>query len=224
VHGAESAGFAAAPLDGLATGADLCVALGAGPAPASALALTDGMPHRVLLDSLAERRYAGEPDRAVRRELFFGERLTEQTAARQEAARQGAFRLRWIVTVSLVVTVIGVSNALLMSVTERFREIGTMKCLGALSSFIRLLFLIESSLIGLAGSILGALAGTVMATAAYAFSYGFGPVLTSMAYGWLLLAVLGSIVVGTLLSIVAAIYPATIASRMVPAAALRSTV
>ena len=47
-----------------------------------------------------------------------------------------------------------VLNAMLMSVTERFREIGTMKCLGALSAFVRQIFLFESCLIGAVGGLL----------------------------------------------------------------------
>ena len=43
---------------------------------------------------------------------------------------------RWLVILSLLVCVVGIVNAQLMAVTERFREIGTMKCLGALDRFI----------------------------------------------------------------------------------------
>src|SRR5262249_18468586 len=50
---------------------------------------------------------------------------------------------RWLITLALLVAFVGILNAMLMSVTERFREIGTMKCLGALDSFIVKLFLIE---------------------------------------------------------------------------------
>ena len=67
--------------------------------------------------------------------------------------------MNWVVVISLLVTVIGITNALLMSVTERFKEIGTMKCLGALSGFIRQLFLIESMFIGLVGSLAGIVIG-----------------------------------------------------------------
>jgi ABC-type lipoprotein release transport system permease subunit len=87
-----------------------------------------------------------------------------------------------------------------------------------------MLFLIESSLIGVAGSLLGVLAGALLPLVAYGFTYSFATVLGSMPYGWLLLAGLASAVVGTLLAVLAAIYPATIASRMLPASALRSTV
>ncbi|MCK4402075.1 ABC transporter permease, partial [bacterium] len=42
----------------------------------------------------------------------------------------------WLVVLSLMVCVVGIANAMLMSVTERYKEIGTMKCLGALDRFI----------------------------------------------------------------------------------------
>ena len=51
---------------------------------------------------------------------------------------------------------------MLMSVTERFREIGTMKCLGALDGFIVKLFLIESLFQGMAGTVMGVLLGLVL--------------------------------------------------------------
>jgi len=156
--------------------------------------------------------------------MFFGKEAREQESELVETARQERFRITWIVAVSLMVTVVTVANALLMSVTERFREIGTMKCLGALSSFIRTLFLIESALIGMAGSILGAIVGAVFTLVIYGFTYRFGPVFGSINYGWLFLAAGGAVVCGTLMSMAAAIYPARVASRMVPADALRSTV
>jgi hypothetical protein len=55
---------------------------------------------------------------------------------------------RWIIILSLLVCVVGIVNAQLMAVTERFREIGTMKCLGALDRFILRLFILESRLGG----------------------------------------------------------------------------
>jgi len=149
----------------------------------------------------------------------------EDEIAQQAAAeRQARARTIWIVVISLLVTVIGISNAMLMSVTERFREIGTMKCLGALSAFIRQIFFIESSLVGLAGSVVGAVAGILVAVVMYSVTYGVGLTLGALQPGILCVYWLGAVAAGVVLSIVAAIYPAQFASRMVPAHALRSNV
>jgi len=148
----------------------------------------------------------------------------EEIAAAAEAARRGKFRSGWIITISLLVTVIGIANAMLMSVTERFREIGTMKCLGALSSFIRRIFLIESSLIGVVGSVAGAVFGMVFSICAYGLTYGFEMVVGSMAWLYLGLYFVICVLIGLTLAILAAIYPAHFASRMVPADALRSNI
>ncbi len=138
--------------------------------------------------------------------------------------RRNRFRRNWIIIISMFVTVIGITNAMLMSVTERFREIGTMKCLGALSSFIRSIFLLESSLMGLAGGVIGGLFGVTFATAAYGVTYGFGMAFSSLGFANTALNFLLCVVAGVVLSIVAAIYPANVASRMVPADALRSNI
>lgn len=150
--------------------------------------------------------------------------LPEDLARRQVARQREHFRAAWILVISLLVTVIGISNAMLMSVTERFREIGTMKCLGALSAFIRRVFVIESILIGLVGSLAGVLSGLAFSLLAYGMTYGLGLVLGSLDVLPLLLSAAGSVAAGVLLSMVAAIYPASYAARMVPADALRSNV
>ena len=184
---------------------------------------TGAMRQKVVLDSVASRDI-GVPGEDIRRESFFGQESEQAEERLAEAAVQERFRTIWIVTISLLVTVIGIANALLMSVTERFKEIGTMKCLGALSSFIRQLFLIESAIIGVVGSLAGAIIGSLFPMLTYSTTLGFVMVFGSMNYGWLLLACLASLIMGTILSILAAIYPATFASRMVPAMALRSNV
>ena len=102
---------------------------------------------------------------ALRERLRFArlerELRAEEIAERKAEEKREAFRAGWILTIALLVTVIGIANAMIMSVTERFREIGTMKCLGALSSFVRRLFLIESSLMGFVGGLAGAIFGTL---------------------------------------------------------------
>jgi len=144
----------------------------------------------------------------------------------EREAKKERFRSAWIVIISLLVTVMGITNAMLMSVTERFREIGTMKCLGALSSFVRTMFLIESGLMGLVGGLVGALFGAFFSMVLYGFTYGFSLTAASLgASAWGLIgAGFLSLLAGFGLSILAALYPAQVASSMVPATALRSNV
>jgi hypothetical protein len=151
--------------------------------------------------------------------------LTEDEIAKKaKELKKDKFRTVWIGVISLLVTVIGITNAMLMSVTERFREIGTMKCLGALSAFIRQIFIIESSMMGLTGGFIGVIAGGIFSLLMYSKIYGFSKVWTSIDFPELLLYGVISLLVGLILSVVAALYPARVASKMVPADALRSNV
>jgi hypothetical protein len=144
----------------------------------------------------------------------------------QSEEEKARFRNNWILIISLLVTVMGITNAMLMSVTERIREIGTMKCLGALSGFIRLLFLIESGLLGAVGSVLGCVVGFFFSFIVYGLTYGFGLTIVStrVEFGTLVFDVLAALAAGLILSIIAAIYPAHFAAKMVPSDALRSNV
>jgi hypothetical protein len=144
----------------------------------------------------------------------------------RDEEKKARFRNNWILVISLLVTVMGITNAILMSVTERIREIGTMKCLGALSGFIRLLFLIESGLVGAAGSFCGCVVGFLFSFFAYGITYGFGLTIVSTRaeLGSLLFYFFATLSAGLVLSILAAIYPAHFASKMVPADALRSNI
>jgi len=91
-------------------------------------------------------------------------------------------------------------------------------------AFIREMFFIESSLVGLVGSAIGSLGGALVAVLIYAATYGFGMTIGALQPGLLGLYFVGCLVAGVVLAIVAAIYPAQFASRMVPANALRSNV
>lgn len=148
----------------------------------------------------------------------------EEVVREKTRADRERWRTIWVLGASLLLTVIGIANAMLMSVTERFREIGTMKCLGALPNFVVRLFLIESTLLGIAGSALGCIIGAGFAFIAYGYTFGYGIVVASMSVPTLILFACVSVAVGVSLSIVAAIYPAQIAARMVPASALASTI
>jgi hypothetical protein len=209
--------------DELARGASAVLVVGDGPVPdLDWAALLRGARQPVV--ALTRGGHAA-PGAGIARVVTLARVLRddERQAAEVERRRE-TFRTIWITVISLLVTVIGISNAMLMSVTERFREIGTMKCLGALSHFIRQVFFIEASLIGMAGSVLGGIVGCLFAVGGMGLTYGFGLVLAALSP----LALSGYFAVcvsaGVVLAIGAAVYPARFAARMVPAAALRSTI
>ncbi len=127
---------------------------------------------------------------------------------------------RWIVILSLVVCVVGIVNAQLMAVTERFREIGTMKCLGALDRFVLRLFVLEAGMQGLAGAGIGALAGSLFAIISSLLRFGTIAI-TAVSWNAVLYSFLIAIGVGCLLSLLGVFYPALLAARMQPVEAMR---
>jgi putative ABC transport system permease protein len=127
---------------------------------------------------------------------------------------------RWIVFLSLLVCVVGIVNAQLMSVTERFREIGTLKCLGALDRFIVRIFVIEATMQGLAGGIVGALLGTLVALAVSVIRFGLSSA-SFMPWSDIGATILYAVCIGTGLSLLGVLYPAIVASRMLPVEAMR---
>lgn len=146
---------------------------------------------------------------------------TEQSEEMQKAR---ATRRTWLVIMSLLVCGVGITNAMLMSVTERFQEIGTMKCLGALDNFIVRLFLIEAVVLGVLGSLLGMILGHLAMLGVFAIRERSLSVAAQMDWSQMLTYLLISLAVGTVLSLVAAIAPAVRAARMRPAVALQTEV
>lgn len=147
-------------------------------------------------------------------------RQVNSLEADKAETRSAEMRLRWLSIMALIVCTVGITNAMLMSVTERYKEIGTMKCLGALDGLVVKLFFIEAGFLGFLSSVLGFLLGWLVISLIRLVTDGvevFGA-----AY-WLasvqLLAV--SVVVGTVLTFIATILPAIKAAQMPPAAALR---
>ena len=127
---------------------------------------------------------------------------------------------RWIVILSLLVCVVGIVNAQLMAVTERFREIGTMKCLGALDRFVLRLFILESGMQGLVGAGIGALAGGLFAMMNFLLRFGLAA-LINVSWLEVTTSLALSLGVGCLLSLIGVMYPALVASHMQPVEAMR---
>jgi putative ABC transport system permease protein len=116
--------------------------------------------------------------------------------------------------ISLLVGGIGVMNIMLVSVTERIREIGLRKALGATPRLIRRQFLVEASVLGLIGGALGVLLGIIGAT----FLPGVvgDPISISAPYS--ALALLVALAIGVAFGV----YPASRAAHLAPIDALRS--
>ncbi|MEP9381016.1 ABC transporter permease [Nocardioides cheoyonin] len=119
-----------------------------------------------------------------------------------------------IAAISLLVGGIGVMNIMLVSVTERIREIGLRKALGATPRVIRRQFLVEASLLGLAGGVIGILiayAGARLLPDLIDQPVSLSAVATAAALGTALALGIGF-----------GVYPASRAARLTPIDALRS--
>jgi putative ABC transport system permease protein len=140
-------------------------------------------------------------------------RPSDPLVARAEA--QGAFNglFLGLAAVALLVGGVGVANIMVVSVLERRGEIGLRRALGATRGQIRLQFFAEAILLGLAGGVIGVLAG-IAVTIVYAAARSLPPVVPAVAVS----AGLGAaIVVGA----VAGLLPALRAARLAPIEALR---
>jgi hypothetical protein len=124
----------------------------------------------------------------------------------------------WMAVIALLVCGVGIVNSMLMSITERYKEIGTIKCLGAMDRHVLELFLIESSVLGLLGGVIGSMVGWGAAMGIFYINAGsavLGAAATSIRWiGW-------AIIISVVLSFGASVIPAYIAAKLNPAEALR---
>ena len=150
---------------------------------------------------------ASEPDD------FTVRNMTDIAEAANETSRTMTILLACIAGVSLLVGGIGIMNIMLVSVTERTREIGIRMAIGARSSAVRSQFLIESIVLSLTGGTVGILLGIGLSLAIPAM-LGW-PTLVSM------MAIVGSVIFSAAVGIFFGYYPARKAAALDPIEALR---
>lgn len=139
--------------------------------------------------------------------------MESMTESMSDMIQTVSVAISFIAGISLLVGGIGVMNIMLVSITERTREIGTRKALGAKNSSIRFQFIIESMILCLIGGILGILVGFLLgAIAASILGYS-----ASVPVAAIIVAVGFSMIIGIFFGY----YPANKAARMDPIEALR---
>ncbi|MCE2494750.1 MAG: ABC transporter permease [Alphaproteobacteria bacterium] len=156
---------------------------------------------------LRHRIQPGQPDD------FFVRNVAQMLEARAESERTMAFLLAAVAAVSLVVGGIGIMNIMLVSVTERTREIGLRMAVGARGLDILIQFVTESVMLSLLGGLVGVALGigaSMLAAEAAGWPLVFSPWSVGLAIGF-------SAFVGVFFGY----YPALKASRLDPIEALR---
>lgn len=119
-----------------------------------------------------------------------------------------------VAAISLLVGGIGVMNIMLVSVTERIGEIGLRKALGAAPRIIRRQFMLEASVLGLAGGAAGVAIGIGLALGI--------PLLSEQTISISIPATTGALVVAIAIGVIFGVYPADRAARLAPIDALRT--
>jgi putative ABC transport system permease protein len=139
--------------------------------------------------------------------------MTDIAEAASETNNTMTILLACIASVSLLVGGIGIMNIMLVSVTERTREIGIRMAIGARSSAVRSQFLIESIVLSLTGGLIGIALGVTLS------------LLIPMLLGWQTLisslAILGSVLFSVAVGVFFGYYPARKAASLDPIEALR---
>jgi putative ABC transport system permease protein len=153
--------------------------------------------------------------------LLVTDLLYQQLPADGGATQQSAGAFRWMwVAVALLISTSGTLNAILMSVTERIKEIGTLKCLGAKNIHIVEIFFFESVLLGFLGGLAGGVIGYLFAVMTFAINISTR-YLSTQALLQASEVILWCLGISMTLALLASIIPVLAAARIEPASAMR---
>jgi putative ABC transport system permease protein len=138
-----------------------------------------------------------------------------------------------IMAILMILAAFGIANTILMAAYERVREIGTLRSLGMTETGVLRLFMLEGSLVGVVGSLLGAVWGSALTVHWAEHPIDFSRTLeqtgSNVSVSVLLYThpsatvAVFSVVLGIVVALIASIFPARVASRMTPADAVRAT-
>jgi len=150
---------------------------------------------------------------------FISMLLTVASILQMADGKVGTYQY-WVLIVAVLVWEVAIVNSALLSIAERSREIGIMEALGATSSAIIKILVIESAMFGLLGGSLGAAAGWLIVVTVYGLQLSWSIVLAVPPQTYIFNFAL-TVTVSVLLSMIAALYPISRATRLVPADALK---
>ena len=144
----------------------------AGGMPAAGSAAGNQISYSTILVKAADISQVSEIEGSIKGMGYNTYSMESMRQSMEENARQVQLMLGGIGAISLFVAAIGITNTMIMSISERTREIGIMKALGCYVRDIRALFLMEAGTIGLLGGVIGCMVSLILSVMINLFSMG----------------------------------------------------
>lgn len=179
------------------------------------------------LDGVSPENLAGRIEEAIRNERGLAEGQEDFTVSTADDLLKSFFNIiglvqvvvLGIVSIALVVGGLGIMNTMYMAVSERTKEIGIMKSVGATRRQIMSVFLMEAGVLGLIGGVVGVVLGFGLSEAVFIVADRFTAFALSPSRSPLV--VLGGVVFAFLVGVIAGFFPARKAARLEPVEAIR---
>ena len=131
--------------------------------------------YKTVLVKVSDIAKVTEVEKQIRQMNFSTSSMESIREPMEREARQKQMMLGGLGGISLFVAALGITNTMIMSISERTREIGIMKSLGCYVRDIRILFLSEAGAIGLLGGIVGSIISMIIAVVINLISFGMPP-------------------------------------------------